>query len=234
MRQRTLQTDRGDRAKAAGAALVLHLLIGGAFLAGLALHIDRKRDSRLVTFDVEPPLPPPPPPPPPPTEDRHERVAKVQPAGKAASPSAIVAPPTKLPVKPPINAPPVAGQGLAASAGAASAGTGTGAGGTGNGLGGGGNGTGRTGAVLIRGRLSKRDYRSIAGDEVPQGSAMLLLLVNPAGRVERCRPAASSGSPRIDQSLCAMLSERLIFHPAMEGDGRPLYQDVNYVARWGR
>lgn len=230
MRQRTLQADRGDRAKAVGAALVIHLLIGAAFVAGLTLQIERKRNSSLATFDVAPP------PLPPPVEELHDQAAKAQPTpvGKKASPSPVVAPPAKLPAKPPINAAPIAGQGSAPSSGAALAGTGTGPGGAGIGVGGGWNGRGGTGAVLISGRLANRDYRAIAGGEVPQGSAVLVLLVNPGGRVERCRAAASSGSPRIDQSLCAMLAERLTFRPAMEGDGRLLYQDVNYVARWGR
>jgi len=225
-----LQADRGDRAKAAGAVLIIHLLLGATLLTGLARHIDRRPGSILTTFDV------PPPPPPPLTEERHvERFkATPTPAGRVASPTPIVAPPAKIPVRQPVNAAPIAGTGSAANAGAASAGAGTGAGGSGNGVGGGGTADGRIGALLISGRLSNRDYRTIAGGEIPQGSGVYVLLVNPSGRVERCRPAASSGSTRIDQSFCAILTQRLIFRPAMESDGRPLYQDVNYVARWGR
>lgn len=229
MRQGYLQTDPGDRAKGLGAAIAVHVMLGAALLTGLALHIDRKRVDSLVTIDVAAPLPPPPP-----VEERRKPAKeKAAPAGKKADPSPIVAPPSKLPVAQPIAAAPVAGTGSAPSAGAAASGTGTGAGGSGAGRGGGGNG-GRIGAMLIDGRLTNRDYRTIAGPDVPAGSAMYVLLVNPGGRVERCRPAASSGSARVDQSLCAILSQRLRFRPAMESDGRPLYQDVNYIARWGR
>ena len=232
MRQGYLHADRGDRAKAAGAAVVVHLLLGAALLTGLALHIDRKTSDSLATFDVVAPLPPPLP-----VEDRREQPAKATPApaGKKAVPSPIVAPPSKIPIQQPMTAAPVAGTGSASSAGAATIGSGTGAGGTGNGLGGGGGGSGgRIGAMLINGRLTNRDYRTIAGRDLPAGSAIYVLLVDTSGRVERCRPATSSGSARVDRSLCEILTQRLRFRPAMEADGRPLYQDVNYVARWGR
>lgn len=232
MRHHYLQPDRGDRAKAASAVIAVHLLLGAALLTGLALHIDRKHVDSLATFDVAPPLPPPPPP----VEDRRTlpTSSKSEPAGRKADPSPIVAPPSKVPTQQPVVAALVSGTGSAPTAGAANTGGGSGAGGLGNGLSGDGGGGGRIGAMLINGRLTNRDYRTIAGPDVPSGSAMYVLLVNTDGRVERCRPAASSGSARIDQSLCAILTQRLRFRPAMERDGRPLYQDVSYVARWGR
>lgn len=235
MRHHYLQADRGDRAKAAGAVIAVHLLLGAALLTGLALHIDRKHVDSLATFDVAPPLPLPLPPP---VDDRRAlpTSSKSAPAGRKADPSPIIAPPSKVPTQQPVVAALVAGTGSASTAGAATTGGGSGAGGSGNGPGGGGDGGGggRIGAMLINGRLTNRDYRTIAGPDVPSGSAMYVLLVNTDGRVERCRPAASSGSTRIDQSLCAILTQRLRFRPAMERDGRLLYQDVNYVARWGR
>lgn len=233
MRRDALQSDRAERAKAAGAAVVIHLILGAAFLTGLALHPSVRNDDRLKTFNVEPPIPPV-------TTPEHTRLdqakSKPAPAGKRAVPSPVVAPPPRLPTPAPVEAAPVAGLGAASSAGAASSGAGAGAGGSGNGTGGGGQGAGggRTGAMLISGHLDRRDYRAIAGNDLPSGSAMYVLLVAPSGRVERCRASASSGVPRIDQAICAMLTDRLRFRPAMESDGRLLYQDVIYVARWGR
>lgn len=233
MRRDALLSNRAERARAAGAAVVIHLILGAAFLTGLALHPSAGNEERLKTFNVEPP------PPPPRALEKPQRqraTSQPAPAGKRAVPSPVVAPPPKLPTPEPVQAAPVAGPGSALRAGAAASGSGTGAGGSGNGMGGGGQGAGggRIGAMLISGRLDRHDYRAIAGNDLPAGSAMYVLLVAPSGRVERCRTAASSGFGRIDQSICAMLTDRLRFRPAMESNGRPLYQDVNYVARWGR
>ncbi|MEO6580768.1 MAG: hypothetical protein ABIN83_06410 [Sphingomicrobium sp.] len=230
MRGTYLGSDRGERAKAAGATLAVNFVLGLALIAGLAVHSERRHDTSLLTFDVARR-------PPPPEEPQAPAPAKrtAGPAAAKARASAIVAPPEKIPVEQPLNAAPVAGSGAASSIGASDRGAGLGGGGSGNGPGSGGNGGGeRIGARLLAGTLTRRDYRTIARSDLPSGSAMYVLLVNPAGRVERCRAAASSGSARVDQSLCLMLSQRLIFRPAMEADGRPIYQDVNYVARWGR
>ncbi len=226
-----LQPDRGDRAKAAGAALVIHLLLGAAFLTGLALHIDKQRDTGLTTFDVASP-----PPPPPVTETRKKRADdRPAPAGKKSSPSPIVAPPAKLPVVQSMTAAPLAGQGTASTAGPAANGAGTGAGGSGNGQGGGGTGGGGViGARLVSGALTRGDYRQIASLGSSRGAAELLLLVNPAGRVERCRALGSSGNPQVDAGLCQLLAYRARFVPAHSADGMLYYQDVYYFPRWGR
>ena len=61
-----------------------------------------------------------------------------------------------------------------------------------------------------------------------------LLLVNPAGRVERCRALRSSDDPSVDNILCQTLMDRARFSPAREANGLPLYQDVRYFPRWHR
>ena len=219
------QTNQADRAKAAGAAVIIHLLLGGAFLTGLALQPRMRSDDSLKTFDVRAP-----PPPPPPMTEAPSQSAKSQPApaGKKAEASPIVAPPARLPSPQPIVAAPVAGTGSLSSGGAAASGTGTGAGGTGTGAGGsgngagdGGNGAGRTGARLVSGSLGPRDYRQIAAMGSTRGDADLMLLVNPAGRVERCRALRSSGDPAVDNILCETLMDRARFSPAREANGSP-------------
>ena len=225
------QIDRADRAKAAGAAVIIHLLLGAAFLTGLALQPRLRSDDSLKTFDVRAP-----PPPPPLVTEATSRPAKIQPApaGKKAEASPIVAPPARLATPQPIAAAPAAGTGSSSSPGAAASGTGTGAGGTGDGAAGGGHGAGRTGARLVSGSLGPRDYRQIAAMGSPRGDAELLLLVNPAGRVERCRALRSSGDPSVDNILCQTLMDRARFSPAREANGLPLYQDVRYFPRWHR
>lgn len=225
------QIDRADRAKAAGAAVIIHLLLGAAFLTGLALQPRLRSDDSLKTFDVRAPSPPPPP-----VTEATSQPAKSQPApaGKKAEASPIVAPAALLPSLQPIAAAPVAGTGSSSSAGAAASGTGTGAGGSGDGARDGGDGAGRTGARLVSGGLGSRDYRQIAAMGSPHGDAELLLLVNPAGRVERCRALRSSGDPVVDNILCQTLMDRARFSPAREANGSPLYQDVRYFPSWRR
>ena len=222
-----LQTDRGDRAKAAAAALAVHMLLGAVLLTGLALHFDSEHETGLVTFDV------PPPPAPPPIEKRPDTPAKGDPAraGKTATPSPIVVPVTKVQVDQTVVAASVAGQGAASSSGGSTDGTGSGAGGSGDGIGGG---AGMVGARLLTGALTRRDYRQIADLGSSRGAAELLLLVNKLGRVERCQMIRSSGNSSVDGALCKLLADRARFAPAHSADGTLYYQDVHYFPRWGR
>ncbi len=231
MQTKYLKADKSDRAKAAGATLVIHLLLGTAILTGLAMHLDRQHDFSLTTFNVEPPLPLPAP-----AEIPNKTIAqdKPAPAAKKAIPRPVTAPKPKLPVKAPLTAAPIPGQGAAASVRAAASGTstGTGAGGSGDGTGVGNGGV--IGARLLSGALNRSDFRDIADLGSSQGTAELLLLVNKAGRVERCRALGSSGNPKIDALLCQLLVDRARFAPAHAPDGTLYYQDVHYFPRWGR
>ena len=76
------QTNKADRAKAAGAAVIIHLLLGAAFLTGLALQPPLRSDDSLKTFDVRAP-----PPPPPPMTEAPSQSAKSQPAAASSSPA---------------------------------------------------------------------------------------------------------------------------------------------------
>ena len=230
MGRNSFQADPRDRARSAAATAAIHLALGAAFLTGLAFQPAPVSEDVLKTFDVDPPQPPPPI-----TEAAGEpNKRQPAPAGRKADPSPIVAPPARLPTEQPVVAAPVAGQGSSASAGAAARGAGIGAGGSGDGSNGGGTGAGRIGAQLVSGGLGRRDYRQIAAMGSVYGEAELLLLVNPAGRVERCRAVRSSGNPAVDSVLCQTLLDRARFRPAREADGTPLYQDIRYFPRWRR
>ena len=234
-RRRPIQS-RADRAKAAAAAICVNLFLGLALITGLSLRDERRREEILETFDV---TLPPPPPQPAVVESQPQNDAKRESEGargKKAEPSPVVAPASPILRSTPVIAAPTAGTGSAPSAGNADRGTGTGSGGSGSGSGAGGTGAGagRTAASLISGRITNRDYRAIAGRDIEEGTAVFTLLVDTDGRVARCRAATSSGSARIDATLCDMLTKRLRFRPAREADGTLLFQDVNYVARWGR
>ncbi|MEO5577799.1 MAG: TonB family protein [Sphingomicrobium sp.] len=227
-------SDPRDRARSVAATAAIHLALGVTLLTGFALKADRQVDEGLQIFDVTPPPSPPPASLDQPSQAPRERPA---PAGRKANPSPIVAPPARLSTPQPVSAAPAAGNGSATTSGAASDGIGPGAAGTGAGRGSGGSGgdgAGRIGARLISGALGRRDYRQIESMGSSRGNAELLLLVSPAGRVERCRTMRSSGNAAVDDLLCRRMMQGAQFQPAREADGSPLYQDVRYFPNWSR
>lgn len=223
-----------DKAKAALAAVLVHIAIGAAFLAGLVTNVSRRPSDAMQTFDVT--LPPPPPPV---VEMVDEPAPRGDPgeAGKKADPTPVVAPKPKieLPARPPVAAAPVAGQGAAPSAGAAAAGTGTGAGGTGSGLGGGGTGGSGAGFTPAR-RISKipdREYRRfVSASGMRSGSVAITVKVNTDGSPSDCRVARSSGSPHADSLMCQLTLRYVRFRPARDPQGRLVAQDITWVPDW--
>lgn len=220
-----------DRAKAAAAALVVHVAIGAAFLTGLVTHVAQRRDEVMRTFDVS--LPPPPPP----VVEEKKSPAKSDPgeAGKKANPTPVVAPKPKIevPAKSPVVAAPVAGTGSAATAGAALAGNGTGAGGNGNGLGGGGDGgAGFTPAQKIT-KIPDREYRQIrAMSGMSRGSVGLSIRVGADGVPSNCRIVRSSGNSGVDSLMCQLTTAWVRFRPARDPQGRPVAQDITWFPDW--
>ncbi|WP_284274611.1 energy transducer TonB, partial [Sphingomonas astaxanthinifaciens] len=118
---------------------------------------------------------------------------------------------------------------------------GRGANGSGDGTGGGGNGGSGSGpggglgsnARLVSGNLSRGDYRRIRGYGAPRGQAVLALEVGADGRVSRCQPYSTSGTPALDGELCRLLS-RTRWEPARDTAGRPVAVALRYVATWDR
>lgn len=225
---------RPDKAKAATAAVVIHLAIGAAFLTGLATDVAQRQSDALQTFDVTPPPPP---------------IVDVQPddsapsgdpgeAGLKAEPTPVVAPEPEIavPATPPIAAAPVSGQGAAPSAGAAAAGTGTGAGGSGQGLGGGGSGGSGIGteARLLSGNRSGISGRLLRQFGVDRGYAHLLLTVAETGRVTGCKAIQGSGSAEVDRHLCGIMISQSRWAPARDRQGRPINVQVRYTSTWSR
>ena len=220
-----------DRAKAAAAAVVVHLALGAAFLTGLVTHVAEHPNHPLETFDVT--LPPPPPP----VIEEKLSPAKGDPgeAGKKANPTPVVAPEPKIevPAKSPVVAAPVAGTGSASTAGAANAGTGTGAGGSGNGLGGGGNGgAGFTPAQKVT-KIPDREYRQIrAMSGSARGSVGISIRVGADGVPSNCRVVRSSGNAGVDDLMCQLTTTWVRFRPARDPQGRAVAQDITWFPDW--
>jgi protein TonB len=224
------QPDGKDRARAAGATLVVHALLAATLVTDLALHPQLRREDAFKTFDVEPPLPPPPV-----IEKPKDEFAKKQaaPDGRKANPSPIVAPPARIPVSQPVQASPVAGQGASADAGSGTSGAGTGAGGESDGRGGGGNGIG-TEARLLSGNRSRVPRHLLRQFMADRGYANLLLTVSDSGRVTDCRVLQTSGSPDVDQVMCGVMMGQSQWAAARDREGRPITVQVRYTATWSK
>lgn len=220
-----------DRAKAALAAVLVHLAIGAAFLTGLVVNTSERPSDILETFDVT--LPPPPPP----IVEAEESAPNGDPgeAGKKAEPTPIVVPEPRiaLPASSPVTAAPVAGQGAASTVGAASAGTGTGAGGSGSGRGGGGTGgAGFTPAVKVT-KIPDSEYRRIkAVSGMRRGSVGLAIRVEANGVPSDCRVARSSGNANVDALMCQLTLTWVRFRPARDPLGRAVAQDLTWYPDW--
>lgn len=222
-----------DRAKAAAAALVVHVAIGAAFLTGLVTNVSQRPSEVLQTFDVTEP------PPPPiifPVEEEPAPKGDPGEAGKKAEATPIVVPPPKVevPARSPVAAAPVAGLGAAPSAGAATAGAGTGAGGSGTGLGGGGRGGSGIGseARLLSGNRSRLSRHLLRQFAVDHGYAHLFLTISPTGRVTNCSVQQGTGSPQVDQQMCAIMLNQSRWTPARDRQGRPIAVQVRYTSTW--
>ena len=210
------------------AALVVTAVLGFGVITGLNVKMVARAVEHLRTFDLTLPKPPPAQPQPKPKPKPKPQGA---PAAPKASPIVAPKPEVQLPPKQVVAAAAQAGTGASSSNGQGGAGNGTGAGGTGNGLGGGGG--GNTPARLIR-NLSRSDYARLTGGRMPEGSAGLAIRVNANGRVDSCRVEHSSGDPSIDAGLCPLVSARLGFLPARNGQGQPIPFFTHYLARWRR
>lgn len=233
MRSSILQSDTRDRAKAAAAAAAIHVLLGVAFLTGLALQPRRVAEDSLKTFDVR--QTPPTPPPPPPMVEAPRQPVQRQPAptGRKADPSAIVAPPARIPTPQPVAAAPIAGTGSSPNAGAGASGTGTGASGSGTGRGGNNGGIGTEARLLSgnRARLPRQLLQPLAAD---RGYAHLLLTVIGNGRVTDCAVIQGTGSPIVDQALCQVMVQQSRWSVARDTLGRPITVQVRYTATWSK
>lgn len=246
-----LQVSQENRERSASAAAVtiLHVLLGWAFLTGLGFEVGEAVDEGLKLFDVTEDVPPPLATPARPDEAKQKKRPRpkdpegaASPPNKKNTPTPVVAPEPKIPVKSPIDAAPVAGQGSAPAAGAAPiVGPGTGRGGQGTGLGSGtqGSGTGGGGggglatrARWISGSIRDSDYPRAALESRRSGTVFLRFVVAPSGRVSQCTVTRSSGSAALDETTCRLIRNRFRYRPARDYTGRPLAETIRGEHEW--
>lgn len=186
------------------AVVLLHVLLGYAFISGLAFNVIKNVAEDLKTFDVadEPPPPPDKPPPPPEVPKQVEPPPVVTPppvvqTQQVAAPviqAVPVAPPVVItPQAPPAPPPPprpVISQAAAAR--------------------------GNPGSWV-----TSDDYPASALRDGLQGKSTLTFNINAEGKIEGCRVTGSSGSSVLDEAACRLVTRRGRYSPAKDQNGQP-------------
>ena len=204
------QTMSTRKAVAIAMVIVLHAVIGYAFVTGLAYNVVKKVARDLKTFDVEEEAPPPPDkPPPPPPETRIEPPPVIAPppivqvAPTVAPPivSVPMPPPQITPSAPPAPPPPAVSRRLEAR--------------------------GAPGEWV-----TPEDYPSADLRAENQGTTSFELAVDPDGKATDCRVTNSSGFSSLDAKVCQMLLRRARFKPQLDGNGQPMPATYRNRVRW--
>ena len=202
------------KAVAIGLVVLLHILIGYAFITGLAFNVIKKAAQDLKVVDVKDQPPPPeqkpPPPPPQPTN--------VPPPPQLVTPPPLVqtqsiAPPmTTVPVAPPPppvitpSAPPAPPAPVVSQAASAK----------GN----------------PQSWVTTDDYPPAALREERQGVTGIAWTINEQGRVENCHVTSPSGSPDLDDAACRLVTRRGRYSPAKDQSGNPIKSTDARRFRW--
>jgi len=201
------------KAVAIGLVVLLHVVIGYAFVTGLAFNVIKKaaQDLKVVDIKDQPPPPEQKPPPPPPQQQNVPPPPIVAPPPIVQTPSLappVVTVPTPPPVVPPITvaatpapAPPVISQAASAKGNPSS-------------------------------WVSPEDYPPSAQREERQGSVGIGFTINEQGRIDNCHVTSSSGSPDLDDATCRLVTRRGRYSPAKDAAGNPTKQSAALRFKW--
>lgn len=189
--------------------VLIHAVLGYAFVTGLAINVAKKAIADLKTFDVkdEPPppeeeLPPPPPPndlPPPPVVAPPPIVQTTTQAPvitTVATPPPIYIPPVAAPAPPPPPPKPVVA----------------------------------SRAVQRSGSISDEDYPPAAQRNEESGTAVATFTVGTDGRVQSCN--ASGASASLDAETCKLIIRRFRYKPATDASGQPIAETKTQRVTW--
>jgi len=198
--------------KAVSIALVilLHAIIGYAFVTGLAYNVVKKVARDLKTFDVDEEAPPPPDkPPPPPPETKIEPPPVVAPPPIVQVQAPVAPTIVNVPVAPPpvihATAPPAPPTIAPVRA---------------------------TPKGNFQSLMSTDDYPSASLRANEEGTVAYRLDVGVDGKVTGCTVTSSSGFPRLDQTSCTLLQRRGRFNPGKDSSGNPTTSVYNGRFTW--
>jgi protein TonB len=196
-----------------GLVLLLHAVIGYAFVTGLAYNVIKKAAQDLKVIDIQDQPPPPEQkPPPPPPEQKFEPPPIVAPppivqAPVVSAPTVITAPAPPVvitPAAPPAPPPPPAPV-ISKAAGP----------------------KGDPAAWF-----STDDYPPGALRDQREGVTKIAYVINEQGRIDSCNVTGSSGSPDLDDTSCRLMLRRGRFSPALDQSGKPIKSSGTRNVRW--
>jgi periplasmic protein TonB len=193
--------------------VLLHALIGYAFITGLAYNVVKKAAEELNVVDVaEEPPPPEQEPPPPPPEQKFEPPPIVAPPPIVQTPVTIAppivtapAPPVITPAAPPAPPPPPAPPRPSQAASP----------------------RGNPGQYF-----SSDNYPPAALRAEAQGRVVAQLQIGTDGRVTGCNVTTSSGNGDLDEATCRISLRRVRFTPAKDQAGNPIASSFTLPVRW--
>lgn len=196
-----------------GVAVIVHILLGYAFINGLALKAIKQIIEPLKTVDIKEEAPPPDEPPPPPPKDVEippfvpppEVTIENQAPPPYVPERQSVAPPPPQPtyIAPPAPVAPVAPTGPTSPATAIGSST----------------------------TVSEDDYPPASLRAEEQGRTVITVSINTQGRVDGCTVATSSGFPKLDEKSCQLAQRRFRFKPALQ-NGQPIASSKVMPIRW--
>jgi protein TonB len=195
---------------------VLHVLLGYAFVTGLAYKFVKGVQEDLKTFDVEEPPPPeeePPPPkeaeaPPPPVTAPPVAVRLNTPPPPITAPPPPPAIPQFIPTPPAPPAPPPPAPAPRQTVEPARA------------------------RANLSSYVSNDDYPPSALRAEEEGTTGFRLTVGPDGRVQNCVVTSSSGSSALDNATCRIMRSRARFTPARDNTGSNTTDTVSARITW--
>jgi protein TonB len=195
-----------------GLVVLLHAVIGYAFITGLAFNVIKKAAQDLKVVDIkDQPPPPEQKPPPPPPEQKFEPPPIVAPppivqAPQISAPQILtqpVAPPihVEAPPAPPPPPAPVISQAAGAKGDPAQ-------------------------------WITNDDYPPGAQREGRAGVSKIAWTINEQGKVENCHVVESSGSPDLDDTACRLVTRRGKYSAAKDQSGNPIKSTSSRSVRW--
>jgi periplasmic protein TonB len=198
-----------NRMIALGIVALLHILLGYAFVTGLALKAVKAIVNPLETVNVKEEAPPPDEPPPPPPKDI-EIPPFVPPPEVSVAQEA--APTITVQQQVQQTAPTVISQPKAEPVVQA----------------------GPSNPATPKGRgnvISEDDYPDASRRAEEQGVTRVSYTIDETGKVTSCNVTQSSGSARLDEATCKIIMRRFRFNPAMR-DGKPVPDTKTQPVRW--
>lgn len=85
---------------------------------------------------------------------------------------------------------------------------------------------------IVAGQITSDDYPPAALRNEAEGRTSAGLVIDPHGRVRRCRIAQSSGHEILDSRVCQLALVRMRFSPALDATGQPMTVQVVLPVVW--